>query len=208
MTPQIQPPANDALDDDALLAIIANNGEGIRADAGAVFIRRHLPYILRLCQSKLQNTAEAEEAAQDVFLSVWKNAGGWQGKQQGGNALVTTWLYRIASNRCIDILRRRRPMVDIDTLPEFGAEIADDSADVEAAMKIADQNRLIRAAMAHLSDDQNRAIDLIYYKEMKQHDAAEIMGITRAALESILRRARARLHEQLAAEHATLSLIA
>lgn len=173
------------LTDDALLDLI---GRGDRR-AGSELVSRHLAYVLHVCRRKLGNEAEAEEAAQDVFAAVWKNAGNWQ----SGNAKVTTWLYRIASNRCIDILRRRKPTSDIDAI----AEPADENENIEAAQMVADRNRQLRLALDALSADQRQAIELVYYGETKQGEAAAQMGITLAALESLLRRARAKLNEEL-----------
>ncbi len=183
------------LSDDALLAAIGAGDQ----KAGSVLIQRHLAYVLHICRTKLQNEAEAEEAAQDVFASVWKNAAKWQ----PGGAKVTTWLYRIASNRCIDLLRKRRPTTTIEAI----AEPADDNADIEAAHMTADRHRLIRTALDALNKDQKRAIELVYFGEMKQGEAAELMGITLAALESILRRARAQLHEELAGMRDALHMV-
>ena len=183
------------LSDDALLDLI---GHGDRR-AGSELVNRHLAYVLHICRRKLGNEAEAEEAAQDVFTSVWKNAANWQ----SGNAKVSTWLYRIASNRCIDILRRRRPTQDIDTI----AEPADPAANGETEQIIADRNLLIRTALQALSGDQQRAIDLVYFKELKQAEAAEMMGLTLAALESVLRRARGRLHQSLAGQRDNLEVV-
>ena len=181
--------------DDALLARI---GDGDRR-AGTELVRRHLSYVHYVCRSKLGDVPEAEEAAQDVFASVWKNAGNWQ----PGGAKVTSWLYRIAANRCIDILRRRRPTTDADAI----AEPADERADVEAAQHAADRHRLISQALQTLSDDQKQAVELVYYREVKQADAAEMLGLSLAALESVLRRARAKLHQQLAAQREHLEMV-
>lgn len=181
--------------DDALMSLIGT-GDHL---AGSVLISRHLGYVLHICRQKLGHEAEAEEAAQDVFASVWKNAGNWQ----SGQAKVTTWLYRVAVNRCIDILRRRRATTPLDAI----AEPADESADAEAAQNAADRNRIIRTALIALSADQRTAIELVYFKEVKQNEAAELMGVTLAALESILRRARARLHKELAGQRENLELI-
>ena len=185
----------DALSDDALLAAI---GAGDQHAAG-VFIRRHGSYVLHICRSKLQNDAEAEEAVQDIFAAVWRNAGKWQ----PGGAKVTTWLYRIAGNRCIDILRRRRPTTDIAAI----AEPVDETADVEAGQMAADRHRLISNALESLNQDQKRAIELVYFCEMKQNEAAEMMGIKLAALESVLRRARTKLHEELAGMRDALHMV-
>jgi RNA polymerase sigma-70 factor (ECF subfamily) len=155
--------------------------------------------VLKICRAKLGNQAEAEEAAQDVFASVWKNAQHWQ----AGQAKVTTWLYRVTSNRCIDILRRRKPMTPIDDAPP----LIDEAVDIERHQQAVDQNRLIRRALGQLSKDQQHAIELVYYREMRQVDAAEMMGITIVALESILRRARQKLHTELASLRSQLEMI-
>lgn len=185
----------ESFTDDALLAAIGTGDQ----KAGGVFIKRHLPYVLHICRRKLQIEAEAEEAAQDVFASVWKNAGQWQ----PGGAKVTTWLYRIANNRCVDLLRKRRPTSDIDII----AEPADEADSAETEQMIADRHRIIQTALSVLSTDQKRAIELVYLGDMKQVEAAEIMGITLAALESVLRRARARLHEELAGMRDALHMV-
>lgn len=185
----------EALDDDALMQEIGLGNE----IAGTVFIHRHLSYVLKICRAKLTNVAEAEEAAQDVFASVWKNAGHWQ----AGQAKVTTWLYRVTSNRCIDILRRRRPMTPIDDAPP----LIDEAVDIERHQQAVDQNRLIQRALGQLSKDQQHAIELVYYRDMRQSDAAEMMGITLVALESILRRARQKLHAELATLRGQLEMI-
>jgi len=183
------------LDDDALMVEIGNGSQF----AGHVFIERHLSYVLHVCRKKLGREAEAEEAAQDVFASVWKNAGHWQ----AGEAKVTTWLYRVASNRCIDILRRRKPDIALDD----AGDPADDTVDIELAQQTTDQNRLIRQALGRLSQDQQRAIELVYYREMAQREAAEMMNISLPALESVLRRARQKLHNELAGYRVQLQMV-
>lgn len=188
MTRQKLLPLSDA-SDDTLLAAIGSGNRQDAALAGGELVRRHLSYVVYICRQKLGNEAEAEEAAQDVFMSVWKNAGNWQ----SGNAKVTTWLYRIAANRCIDILRRRKPTTDIDTI----AEPADERQNIEAAHLVAARNRQLHAALDALTADQRQAIELVYYGETKQTEAAAQMGITLAAMESLLRRARSKLSEQL-----------
>jgi RNA polymerase sigma-70 factor (ECF subfamily) len=62
---------------------------------------------------------------------------------------------------------------------------------------VADRNRQLRNALNGLSDDQRRAIELVYYGETRQAEAAAQMGISLAALESLLRRARTKLNETL-----------
>ncbi len=168
-------------------------------EAAATFIRRHSGYVLKICMMRLKNQAEAEEAVQDVFLSIWKNADKWQ----PGNAKVTTWLYRIAANRCIDLLRRRRPSKTLDDI----AEPIDEADNSEQIQQLADRKRLIGSAMRALNAAQCRAIELVYYQGMNQREAAETMGLKLAALESVLRRARQQLHNELEKQKTHLTLV-
>ena len=182
-------------DDDALMAAI---GAGDKVAAN-VFIERHSRYVLKICMARLKNQAEAEEATQDVFLSVWKKADRWQ----PGTAKVTTWLYRVAANRCVDLLRRKRPTQTLDDV----AEPMDEADNAETLQQQADRDRLIRTAMATLNDNQQRAIRLVYFEEMNQREAAAQMQLSLAALESILRRARQKLHKQLARQKTEFNIV-
>jgi len=174
---------NDLSDTDLMTAIAAGD-----ASAGNIFISRHLSYVMSISRRYLKNEAEAEEAAQDVFAAIWRKADQFAQR----DAKVTTWLYSVTRNRCIDILRRQKPTQDID-----GLEFADNSDNAEVLQQKSEQARLLRAAMESLSDDQRAAIDLVYYREISQKAAADELGMTLAGFESVLRRARQKLHGQL-----------
>ncbi len=185
-------PENQPLSDEALLQLIRQKD----VDAGRLFIARHGDYVLKICLSKLGNMAEAEEAAQDVFANIWRHAGHWQ----SGNAKVTSWLYRVAYNRCIDILRKRRPQTDIDA----AYDLADEADDGFAHRAKIDEYRLIREAISQLNTQQAQAIELIYFDNMKQYDAAAMLDMSLSAFESTLRRARQKLHQALSHERQNL----
>ena len=172
------------LSDTGLMTAIANGD----ASAGNIFISRHLSYVMNICRHYLKNEAEAEEATQDVFAAIWRKADQFAQR----DAKVTTWLYSVTRNRCIDILRRQKPTQDID-----GLEFADNSDNAEVLQQKSEQARLLRAAMESLSNDQRAAIDLVYYRETSQKAAADELGMTLAGFESVLRRARQKLHGQL-----------
>lgn len=181
--------------DEDLLAAMALGDE----PAAKRFIDRHLTFVLRICQQRLRDRAKAEEVTQEVFLSVWRKAGDWQ----AGKAKVTTWLYRIAVNKSIDSLRQLRPSEDIDNF-HF---LSDDSDLADITLSHADDTRLIAEALSRLSVQQRQAVDLFYFQGCNQSHAADEMGITLAAFESILRRARQALHTELARHRSSLTLI-
>jgi RNA polymerase sigma-70 factor (ECF subfamily) len=167
---------------------VAQAGRGDRA-AAARLVARHSPKLFTLARRMLGAPGEAEDAVQDVFLKLWTHASRWQ----PGSAKFETWLYRVALNACYDRLRRRRP----EPL-EAAAEVADGAPAPDAGL---DQDRIaaaVQAALAGLPERQRAAILLCHFKACGNIEAAEIMGLSVEALESLLARGRRSLKERLA----------
>ncbi len=173
------------IDPDAEL--VARAGRGDRAAAEAL-MARHLPRLMALARRMLGDQAEAEDAVQDTFMRLWTHAARWQ----PGRAKFETWLYRVTLNQCYDRLRRRT------TAPLDEAMSVPDSAPGPAATH---ENTVlaasIEAALAELPDRQRAAIALCHYQECGNIEAAEILGISVEALESLLARGRRALRTKL-----------
>jgi RNA polymerase sigma-70 factor (ECF subfamily) len=149
---------------------------------------RHLKMVYAIALQRLKHPSDAEEVAQDVFTRLWKNAPKWEAE-----AKVSTWLYRVCVNRSIDMLRRRKPMTDIDDVPE----IPDGADNALQTLETKDRKRQIEEALGNLKSEQREAIQLVYFFEMRQQEAADSLGLSLAAFESLLRRARKKLHTVL-----------
>ena len=168
--------------------LVARAGQGDRAAAQAL-MARHLPKMLTVARRMLNSQAEAEDAVQDAFLKVWTHAARWQ----PGKALFETWLYRVVMNKCYDRLRKR-PTANLDE----GADVADAAPGADAVMENAALGREIEAALAVLPERQRAAIVLCHHQECGNIEAAEILGISVEALESLLARGRRTLRARLA----------
>jgi len=156
-------------------------------------IAREGPRLLRFARGILGNLEEAEDAVQDTLIRLWENAARWT-----PDARIATWLHRVCYNRSIDMLRRRKAFVDDGVLEDFP-----DPADAPEASLIESQSMLtLRAAIEALPPRQRSAILLFHFQESSQRDAAEIMGVSEAAFESVLARARRQLKRWLAPEAA------
>ncbi|HKD47161.1 MAG TPA: RNA polymerase sigma factor [Rhizomicrobium sp.] len=166
---------------------VAKAGRGDR-DAAARLIARHGAKLLTVAQRMLTNRAEAEDAVQEVFLRLWTHAGRWR----PGGAKFETWLYRVTLNQCYDRLRRRptRPL-------EEAAELADDTALPGARLSEKQIGREIANALETLPERQKAAILLCHFQECGNIEAAEIMGLSVEALESLLARGRRALRARL-----------
>jgi RNA polymerase sigma-70 factor (ECF subfamily) len=84
---------------DSLLVLRAADGD---IDAFEQLVRRYQQPIYRHCLNMLGNEGDASEAAQDVFFTVWRSLGRFR-----GDSAFSTWLYRVATNRCLKALRQR-----------------------------------------------------------------------------------------------------
>lgn len=169
-----------------------------RGDAAAArtLVERHAPRLLALARRMLGDAAEAEDVAQEAMLRLWRGAASWR----PGEAGAGTWLYRVASNLCLDRLRRRRPGGE---LPEHAA---DDRPSALATLVKADRVAALDAALAELPERQRLAIVLRHIEERGNPEIAEILGVSVEAVESLLARGRRTLAALLAPRREELEL--
>ena len=122
------------------------------------------------------------------MLRLWRDAAGWQ----PGGAGVAAWLTRVATNLCLDRLRRRA-RTSSEQVPEHADEAPLADVLIEAEQ---DRGRVI-AAMRSLPEHQRAAVVLTYYEELSNADAASIMEMNIKAFESLLLRAHRALRQVL-----------
>ena len=158
------------------------------ARALAQAIDAHFPSVFAVACRMVGTDADAEDIAQDVFMVLWRKPP----DLSDGRAALGTWLYRVASNRSIDWLRRKRPQPLDDAL-----ELPSGEAGPEASAAGAQVTRSIDGALARLPDRQRLALALTYYQGLSNIEAASIMDVSVDALESLLSRARRRIKEEL-----------
>ena len=131
---------------------------------------------------------QAEEIAQDVMATLWRKAELFD----PAKASVSTWIFTIARNRRIDMLRKqRRP--EPEDLP-WGPEAEPDQADVVALQQESDQ---LRTAMASLPAKQKDLVERAYYGELTHREIADATGLPLGTIKSRLRLALDRLRHQM-----------
>jgi RNA polymerase sigma-70 factor (ECF subfamily) len=170
--------------DDVLLDRIAANDQA----AFRLLVERHIDRAYALALRILGNRADAEDIVQDTLLKIWNNRGRWE----SGRAKFSTWLYRVVTNRCIDIRRLPRSE-DIDQVPE----VADGQPTAIATIQQNEVSSALEDAMQRLPEQQRIALILSYHEGMNNSDIAEVMRTTVSAVESLLKRGRQRLRELL-----------
>jgi len=148
-------------------------------DAFEVLVRRHQRPVYRLALRMLGSASDAEDVAQETFVQAWRSIGRFRGSSSLG-----TWLYRIATNRCLDLLAADRPTEPLD------AELGDQLGDPVTALAQRERLRSVMAGLHALSGDQRAALVLREFEGLRYDQIAEVLGITVAAVKGRIHRAR------------------
>lgn len=192
------PPAAVDDPDRELLARVAAGD----VNAFEPLVERHQDRLIAVCQRLLGDREAARDAAQEVFLKAFRKAGDFEPRAQ-----VSTWLYRIAVNHCLNLLRRRRLARflpwgsaggegDEERAPAF--DPPDEAADPETALAARRRWQRVRRAIDALPPGQRAVLVLVRFEGLAYKEAAEALGISLGAVESRLMRALRHLDAALA----------
>ncbi len=128
----------------------------------------------------LGNRDDAADAVHDALLSVLNRPAGYD----AGKGPLKPWFMRIVRNRCLDLLRRRRPS------GEPVEEIADQAAGPEQIVETHDRDRVLELALAAIDPAQREIIVLRDYMDLSYADIARVLEIPQGTVMSRLHRAR------------------
>jgi RNA polymerase sigma-70 factor (ECF subfamily) len=166
-------------------------------EAFAAIVETHQERLLHLCERLLGNPEEARDAAQEVFLKLFRKAAELRPLGQ-----VYTLLYRIAVNHCLNQLRRRKLVrfLRFATQPEKPGEPdapvfdpVDPGPDPAVELEARRRWQITRKAIAQLPDNQRAVLVLARFEGLSYRQIAEVLGITEGAVESRLFRAMRRI---------------
>jgi RNA polymerase sigma-70 factor (ECF subfamily) len=175
-------------DPDAALMVAFQRGD--EAAFRALF-ERYGRATMAFCNRFVKDAARAEELAQDVFMKLHRTADRYQ-----PSARFTTFLYRIATNHCLNELRRgeyhARPEIDPES--EVGAPLDPDALPGQAATpeEVARGNALARdvdAMLARLPESQRAAFVLARFEGLPYEEIAQVLGTTVPSIKSLVHRA-------------------
>ncbi len=171
------------VDDWELLARVAGGDEM----AFRRLVERHQNRLVAVCERLLGEREAALDAAQEVFLKLWRRAGRLEPRGE-----LFTWLYRVAVNHCLNQLRRRRLARFVALAEEPGerdAEHPDPAAGPDRVLEAGRRWQGLRRAIAALPPSQRVVLVLARLEGLPQREIAATLGITLGAVESRLFRA-------------------
>ena len=159
-------------------------------------VRLYEKRVFSLTSRMCRNSADAEEAAQEAFLAAWQALPAFR-----GDASFATWLYRLVSNACVDILRREGrhqvmagPSLDDE---ESSPEPPDKSPSPHALAERAELRRQIEAGLAALPPEYRQGLILREIHQCTYDEIAQICSIDLGTVKSRINRGRKRLRKIL-----------
>jgi RNA polymerase sigma-70 factor (ECF subfamily) len=178
-----------------LLAQIARGHEPALAKMYAVFSSR----VFNTALGYLQDTSEAEEVTQDVFVKIFQSAARFEGK-----SAISTWIYRITVNQSLDRLAHRNRQKRFGNMISlFRSESSEPPIDIPhfdhpgVVLEQKEKARTLFKAIESLPEQQKTAFILSFLEELPRQKVAEIMQVSLKAVESLLQRGKGNLRLRL-----------
>lgn len=157
-------------------------------DAFAEIVERHTDRFFALAFRTLQEKDAAEDVVQAAFIKLWQKPDSWNSEK----SRFTTWFYRVVMNACHDHQRKHSRLTRVDEHILHGAldPMHSEQHLLEEEQEARWQKQCLEYAMRLLPASQQDALNLVVYCALPQKQAAEIMGVSLKALESLLVRAK------------------
>jgi RNA polymerase sigma-70 factor (ECF subfamily) len=152
-------------------------------------VDRYERKVYRLCCSLLRDPDQAEDAAQESLVRVWKALSKYDQR-----ASLSPWIYTITRNRCLTAIERRR---DLDSLSDPAVEHEAEVAQAVGPETEQDHLAVLRELVEALPERFRRVLTLFYYEERSVAEVAQMLGLPEGTVKTNLHRARAALGEQL-----------
>ncbi len=158
-------------------------------EAFSELIERYKVAVFNLCARMLHNPTEAEDAAQEVFVRAYTQLHSYQPGRR-----FSTWILSIASHYCIDLLRRRKPQVDLEAISFWKQS---DLPEPEERALTSETRDEVRDLLSKLPEKYRGVTVLRYWQDMSYEEIAEASSLSVATVKTRLFRARELLAKEL-----------
>jgi RNA polymerase sigma-70 factor (ECF subfamily) len=145
--------------------------------AGGMLDRLYRDPVLRLCFSYLSNREEAEDATQEIFYKVLRT--------QAVPDQFRVWLFKIARNHCLNVVRGQRRRRDQESMPGDSEMFASWTGNLTRLVR-GERNERLEEALQNLSESHREVLHLRYGEDLSREEIAEILEIPASAVKSRL----------------------
>ena len=160
------------------------------ADAFEQLVIAYRDQVFRLALRMCGNEADADEAAQEAFLSAWKALPNFRGDSQ-----FSTWLYQLTSHAAIDLLRREKRQIAAEDITEVS--VSDPGPSPQQQAERSETRQAVRDAMGQLSPEYRQIVVLRFLQELSYEEIGAVLKLPPGTVKSRLNRAKAQLKDIL-----------
>ena len=165
-----------ALDEAALVAACLDGEAG----AFDVIVERYRRTVYQICYRFVGNHEDASDLSQEIFLRAYRGL-----KNFRGQSSLSTWLYRIGVNVCLNRVSAKNPLDRTNAEPVDCHELIDAASDSPAERLLREERGArVRAAIARLPDKQRATLILRTYREMSHQEIADVLGSSVGAVKA------------------------
>ncbi len=157
-------------------------------NAFAALVDRYKDLVFTLSLKMLQNREEAEEAAQDTFIKVFKSLAKFK-----GDSKFSTWLFKITYNNCLDRLKKQKRNRAVVAINEFTEHEVRSLVNVVETIEETERQQMIKNCLDTLPAEESFLLTLYYFNEHSLKEISAIMGINENNLKIKLYRSRKKL---------------
>ena len=158
------------------------------ADAFEQLVVAYRDQVFRLALRMCGSEADADEVAQEAFLSAWKALPNFRGESQ-----FSTWLYQLTTHAAIDLMRREKRQIAADDITEVSA--ADPAPSPQQQAEQSEQREIVRDAILQLAPEQREVVVLRFMEELSYEEIGAVLKLPSGTVKSRLNRAKAQLKE-------------
>lgn len=184
------------MEDCDLVERIKNNEES----AFKKLVENYQTMVINACYGLLQDSNEAEDIAQDVFVEVYESIHNFR-----GDSKLSTWLYRIAINKSINANRKNKIKKFFTKIEEafdgtesgYYEKTNDINSKPEQQLESKENTEIIKKAINALPKNQKIAFTLHKYEDISYKQIAEILNLSLSSVESLIFRAKQNLRKDL-----------
>ena len=158
------------------------------SNAFAVLVDQYKDLVFSLSLKMLKNREEAEEAAQDTFVKVFKSLNNFK-----GDSKFSTWIYKVTYNTCLDQLKKIKRVQDTIPIDDFSENQIQNLENVLDAIDERDRNKMIQDCIHLLPSEEAFLLILFYFEEQSLEEISKIIDCTANNVKVKLYRSRKKI---------------
>ncbi|MAZ26300.1 MAG: RNA polymerase [Cytophagaceae bacterium] len=177
-------------DNDIIAQVLTGNTQ-----VYGVLVHKYERYVFTLCLRMVKNNEEAEEVAQDVFVKAYQKLRTFRQESR-----FSTWIYRIAYNRCLDYLAAAKRKINVDNIERIKDHQLSHTEHALDLLHKKERSMHLKKCLDKLPEDEAFLITVYYFEEKSVSEVAAITGLGESNVKVKLYRGRKRLFNLLNAE--------